>query len=64
MDQKNAASVAWVILYCALVIVVGSAAVQLEIAPQWFVPVLLFVLPLVATVPFVIARQLSGRRHG
>jgi hypothetical protein len=63
MDRKNAASVAWVALYCALVVVVGSVAARYEVSPQWFVPVLLFVLPLVASVPFLIHRQVSGQRH-
>lgn len=65
MDWDNALAIAWAVLYCALVVVVGGTLVAWDVPPYWVVPIALFVLPLLTSVPFIIREILIQRRdHG
>ena len=53
IDRSNLRASLWAVVYTLLVIVVSNTMIKMGISPFVVVPVVLFVLPLIASVPFL-----------
>lgn len=54
LDRANLRASIWAILYTLLLVVVSGAMVELGVSYFVVVPVALFVLPFVASAPFLV----------
>lgn len=54
LDRANLRASLWAILYTLLLVVVSGAMVELGVSYFVVVPVALFVLPFVASAPFLV----------
>jgi len=53
IDRPNLRASLWAVVYTFLVIVVSNTMIKMGVSPFIVVPVVLFVLPLIACVPFL-----------
>ena len=53
LDRPNLRASLWAVLYSFLVVIACGAMIEVDISPFIVVPIALFALPLIASVPFL-----------
>ena len=52
-DRPNLRASLWVVLYSLLIVIACGSMIEADISPFIVVPIALFALPLIASVPFL-----------